>query len=175
LTRGIALCQEWINNLSISFCSECSALQKWFPKKNTSSINICPCLHIVQCIYNRIQGLEEIMPKHRFCIWSDRILVHPEFANQIWIHHLNCFHCSFRFEFAHVRRSEKELPIEIGLFNTIEVRHCQIYSFASANSHHCPIFKHFTANCSSSDEEKFQFGKSLMEVPSEYNDLSIIS
>lgn len=77
--------------------------------------------------------------------------------------------------YANISRSEKELTVQIALFNRIHISDEQSTILASTNTHHGPILEHLASNSTCTNKEFLGIGDLFLEFTTKDCNLTIVT
>lgn len=95
-------------------------------------------------------------------------------ALQLGVHFRNRSRRTLRLELADVLGSEQELPVQVALFDGIQIRDVNDTSTLTAQTHHAPVLEHFTTDRTRSDQELALFVDLLLKLGAKDGNLRVV-
>ena len=157
------------HHLHVALGPQSSRFKKRFAVINASSIHVYTSIDIVESVGHAVKLAEEFVVKEVFGFRADAILKRSNI--DVRIHHPNSSGSRARFSLSHIRRAEKELSVQVGLFDAIHVSHIDVSAFSGTDSEHGKVFEKLTAYGSSTNHEVLEATQCLLEVGPEHGNL----
>ena len=161
----------WNHHLHVALGPQSSRFKKRFAVINASSIHVYTSIDIVESVGHAVKLAEEFVVKEVFGFGPDAVLKGGDV--DVWIHDLNSSGRRARFSLSHIRRAEKELSVQVGLFDAIHVSHIDVSAFSGTDSEHGKVFEKLTAYGSSTNHEVSEATQVFLEIGAEYCNLGI--
>ena len=161
------------DDLHVSLGTKSSTLQKRLLVDNAALVDVDTGSNVIKSVDNKVQRLEEGIRVSRLALGAN--LVQEGLDLHLGIHGLDSAGSSGRLGLLKIRVAEKELTVQVRLFNQIIVSHGDLTERTSRNTKHGKVLHHLATNGTSTDHERLGVDNSVVSLLSKQDHLRVVA